>query len=644
MDRRSFLLSAGGGILAGTAVAGAQRQSDARPSSPNILWITCEDISPHLGCYGYPEATTPNLDKLASQGLRYDLAFSVAGVCAPSRSCLITGMYPTTLGTCHMRCNNPPPDDVKCFSEYLRNAGYYCTNNVKTDYNFPAPKNAWDESSKNAHWRNRPDPDQPFFAVFNFTITHESKIGTLPENMKDGDRNLLVDPPHDPAKAEVPPYYPDTPVTRRHWAHYFDLITAMDRQAGEVLQQLEDDGLAENTVVFFYGDHGVGLPRAKRWMYDCGLHVPFIVRWPGQLDEGTSTDRLVSFVDFGPTALSIAGVEIPGHMQGRPFLGKAEAAPRDYIHAARDRMDETYDIIRAVRDHRYKYIRNYEPERAYDQYLTYPESFPVMQEMRRVEKAGELKGPEKLFFRDHKPFEELYDTENDLHEINNLVESSEHAETLQRLRNAMDEWMTRSRDLGCMPEFDLEEWLAHRGAEPAIAAFPAYEHLSNSKTVIFGTPVNDVIDRLNSSDRITRLWAIKTLGLLGKDVEPVLIQALREADVAVAFWAAMAFENYEPRSPQALDALRSAMTEAAMPVRIAAARTLYTVDGPEKTVPVFLEGLQDPNGYVRLRAAEAIDRLGIDTPEVHAALEQTEGDENQYVTRIARHALTAHTR
>lgn len=638
MDRRSFLCAAGGGMLA-AALAQGQEGTAAMPPRPNILWITCEDTSPHLGCYGYAEATTPNLDKLASEGLRYDLAFSVAGVCAPSRSCLITGMYPTSLGTCHMRCNNPPPENVKCFSEYLRNAGYYCTNNVKTDYNFPVPETAWDESSRQAHWRHRPDPDQPFFAVFNFTITHESKIGTLPDDLGEGERKLLVDPPHDPAKADLPPYYPDTPVTRRHWAHYFDLATAMDRQAGDVLRQLEEDGLAENTVVFFFGDHGVGLPRAKRWMWDSGLHVPFIVRWPGQIEPGTSTDRLVSFVDFGPTALSIAGVTVPGHMQGIPFLGTFTRSPREYIFAARDRMDETYDLIRAVRDNRYKYIRNYEPERAYDQYLTYPESFPVMQEMRRVERAGDLKGPETLFFRDRKPLEEFYDTATDPHELNNLADSPEYAEKLDRFRDAMNTWMRTNRDLGAVPEFALEDWLEHRGNDSVTVTAAKYNHLSNAAETIYGMPINDVVDRLNSNDRLTRLWAIKTLGVLGEDAEPILVRAIGEEDSAVAFWAAMALGSYGAHSPASLEALRNAKAEAAMPVRIAAARALYPIDGPKETIPVFLAGLKDPNGFVRLRAAEAIDRLEIDTPEVRAALEATEGDENQYVTRIAKHAL-----
>ncbi|MCC6695026.1 MAG: sulfatase-like hydrolase/transferase [Candidatus Hydrogenedentes bacterium] len=640
MRRRAFLGMAGGAILGSALPGAASAQALAEGQRPNILWITCEDSSPHLGCYGCAEATTPNLDNLASQGLRYDLAFSVAGVCAPSRSCLITGMYPTSLGTCHMRCNNPPPDHVKCFPEYLRNAGYYCTNNVKTDYNFPPPPTAWDDSSKTAHWRNRPDPSKPFFSVFNFTITHESQIGTLPEKMGEGNRKLLVDPPHDPARMELPPYYPDTPVIRQHWAHYFDLLTAMDRQAGEVLKQLEEDGLAENTIVFFFGDHGVGLPRAKRWMYDCGLRVPFIVRWPGTLEAGTTTNRLVSFVDFAPTVLSIAGVTIPEHMQGSPFLGAVEKPAREYVFAARDRMDETYDMIRATRDHRYKYIRNYEPERAYDQYLTYPESFGVMQEMRRVEKAGELKGPELLFFRDHKPLEELYDTQQDPHELNNLAESSDRTELLNHLRAAMDSWMTEIRDLGCVPEFALAEWLAQRDSEEAATQAPPYPEISDSIRSIFGKPVSEYIGQLNSTDRIARLWAIKTLGILGKEVEPILIQALRETDSAVAYWPAMAFENYAPLSPEALDALRSAMAEAAMPVRIAAARTLYKQDGPDSAIPVILAGLEDPNEFVRLRAVEALDHLQITTPEVHAALERAVEDKTEYVPRIAKHALT----
>jgi N-sulfoglucosamine sulfohydrolase len=252
-------------------------------SRPNILWISAEDISPDLGSYGDGYARTPNLDKLASQGVRFAKAFSVAPVCAPSRSAIITGMYATSIGSHHMRSKAVPPAGVKAFPEYLRAAGYYCTNNSKTDYNFEAPPTnappvtVWDESSRNAHWRNRA-LGQPFFAVFNLIVTHESQIRTGKEEFAKNTAGLKPEDRHDPTQAVLPPYYPDTPIVRNDWARYYDLITAMDLQAAELLKQLEEDGVAENTIVFFWGDHGRGLPRAKRWLYDSGIHVPLIVR------------------------------------------------------------------------------------------------------------------------------------------------------------------------------------------------------------------------------------------------------------------------------------------------------------------------------------------------------------------------------
>ena len=330
------------------------------PTRPNILWITTEDMSPDLGCYGDSEARTPNLDRFASEGARFSNAFSISGVCAPSRSALITGMYPTSIGTHHMRSKGVPPPYVKCFTEYLRAAGYYCSNNVKTDYNFDPPLTAWDESSRKAHWRGCAE-GQPFFSVINFTVTHESRIRAEPERFARLTATLTPEDRHDPAKAQLPPYYPDDPIVRRDWANYYDLITAMDYKVGELLAQLEEDGLADNTIVFFYGDHGRGLPRAKRWVYDSGMRVPLMIRWPGKIKPGTVRDDLVSFVDFGATVLSLAGVKIPSYIQGQAFLGEQSAPPRNYVYAARDRMDETYDIIRAVRDKKYKYIRNFEP-------------------------------------------------------------------------------------------------------------------------------------------------------------------------------------------------------------------------------------------------------------------------------------------
>ena len=358
-SRRQFIratgLAAAGGVFAKPPAwaQGAKR--------PNILWISCEDTSPDLGCYGDEYATTPNLDRFATEGARYTRCFSISGVCAPSRSSIITGMYQTTIGTMHMRTRAVPSPEVKCFTEYLRAAGYYCTNNSKTDYQFEPPFTAWDESSTKAHWRNRAK-DQPFFAVMNLTVSHESSIRMPESRRRRGGDRVPPEMRHDPGKAKVPPYYPDTPVTRRDWATYYDTVTAMDMQVADILKELEDDGLADDTIVFFWGDHGRGLPRAKRWIYDSGIHVPLIVRWPGRIEPGSVVEDLVSFVDFGPPVLSLAAVDVPSHMQGQPFLGDQKAAPREYIYASRDRMDEAYDLIRAVRDKRYKYIRNYMPE------------------------------------------------------------------------------------------------------------------------------------------------------------------------------------------------------------------------------------------------------------------------------------------
>ncbi|HEX5105036.1 MAG TPA: sulfatase, partial [Pirellulaceae bacterium] len=311
---------------------------------PNILWISLEDISPNLGCYGDEYAVTPNIDRLAAEGCRYTQAFSHAGVCAPTRSGIITGMYPTSIGTHYMRCKGVPPSHVKCFTEYLRSRGYYCTNDNKTDYNFDSPLTAWDDNRKGAHWRNRPSKETPFFCVINLTTTHESQIRLPEAQLENRRKTLSADELHDPAKAPLPPYYPDTPVVRRDVANYYDNLTWTDREVGRILKQLADDGLADSTIVFFWGDHGWGMPRGKRWIYDSGIRVPLVVRWPGQLQPGSASDELVAFVDLAPTMLSLAGAPIPKHLQGQAFLGEQKAPPREYIYAARDRMDETLDI------------------------------------------------------------------------------------------------------------------------------------------------------------------------------------------------------------------------------------------------------------------------------------------------------------
>ncbi len=307
LTRRSLLGVGAAAFLPGPRAVAAER--------PNILWLSCEDTSPDLGCYGDAYAHTPNLDRLAREGALYRYAFATYPVCAPSRSSIITAMYPATIGTHHMRSQGVPPPYVKCFTEYLRAAGYYCTNNVKTDYNFPAPLTAWDECSNRAHYRNRP-PGRPFFAVFNNTVTHESQIRAAPEVFAKQTARLKPEERHDPAKAVLPPYYPDTPVVRRDWANYYDLVTAMDYWIGDWLEQLEREGLAENTVVFFWGDHGRGLPRAKRWPYDSGTRVPLIIRWPGRIKAGAVSNLPWAFWDFLPTAADLAGAECPKGIDG----------------------------------------------------------------------------------------------------------------------------------------------------------------------------------------------------------------------------------------------------------------------------------------------------------------------------------------
>ena len=292
---------------------------------PNILWISTHDINPHLGAYAgvYPgaeAAVTPNLDRLAAEGARFDRAFATAPVCAPARSSIVTGMFPTAIGTMHMRTRAVPPPEVRLLPEYFREAGYYVTNNWFTDFQVEVPAPAYDDCSPTAHWRNRPDPGRPFFAEFHGLITHESQIYLDDDEFAQRTSHVPQEARHDPDTVTLPPYHPDTPVFRRSWARYLDLITEMDHGVGELLAQLEEDGLAEDTIVVFWSDHGLGMPRGKRWAYDSGLHEPLIMRWPGVVAPGTVRDELVHVMDLAPTMLAAAGIAVPEHMQAVPFL------------------------------------------------------------------------------------------------------------------------------------------------------------------------------------------------------------------------------------------------------------------------------------------------------------------------------------
>ena len=470
VTRRRFLHAAAGttGALLIGGRSLAQRSGASAPQArPNILWISCEDISPHLGCYGDPVARTANLDRLAAEGMRFEHVYTVCPVCAPNRSGIITGMYPTTIGTHHMRTTHKaedlptpysacPPPYVKTFTEYLRAAGYYCTNRSKTDYQFATPVTAWDECGNKAHYRHRPDKKQPFFAVFNFTTTHESKNWPDPETT-------------DPAAVPVPPYYPDTLTVRKDIARLYDNIAQMDRQAGQVLKELHDEGLADNTIVFFWSDHGDGLPRAKRWPYDSGTHVPMIVRWPGVVKPGRVNDDLISSIDLGPTVLSLAGVPVPAHMQGQAFLGPQKKPPRQYVVSTRDRFDQAYDMVRSVRDKQYRYVRNYYPNQPYIIWVPYRNRGPAMQEMLRLHAEGKLEGPQKLWFRDRRPPEELFDGHKDPHHIHNLADDPDYAPVLERMRATLDRWRLETEDLGDISELEMVNRWYPGGVQPQTA-------------------------------------------------------------------------------------------------------------------------------------------------------------------------------
>lgn len=436
-------------------VAPAPRTAELAENQPNILWISCEDISPNLGCYGDAYASTPNLDLLASQGVRFTQAFTPAGVCAVVRTGIITGMYPISFGGQHMRTTIDFPKNVQPFPVYLREAGYFCTNKSKTDYQSDVEMDAtWDRHGANhSDWRDRAQ-GQPFFSVINLTVSHESQIRHGAKTHEAILAGLSEEQRHDPELAApfLPPIYPNTPEARKDWAWYADNISEMDRQVGEILDRLESDGLADNTVVIFWSDHGRGLPRGKRWIYDSGVHIPLIVRWPKHLQGGRTNDELVSTQDLTPTTLALAGVKPKSYMHGRVFVGedRQKAPQRLFFH--RDRMDEVYELMRATRDHQFKYIRNFEPERTYAQHIDYMDMMPTLVDLRQMHADGQLNEVQELFFRSRKPIEELYNVVADPHEINNLADDPAYKDKLNEMRTAVEQWQVEIGDLGLIPE------------------------------------------------------------------------------------------------------------------------------------------------------------------------------------------------
>ena len=450
---------------------------------PNIVWISTHDINPDLGCYagvwpGAEYARTPHLDALAARGIRFDNAFAAAPICAPARSAILTGCYPTAIGTMHMRSKAVPPPEVRLLPEVLRQAGYYCTNNWFTDFQIDLPEVAFDDCSPTAHWRNRPDDDTPFFAVFHGMATHESQLYLDDDAFAAATSHVHADDRHDPAAAPLPPYYPDDETFRTAWARYADLITEMDQWAGGILAELDADGLLDDTIVVFWSDHGKGMPRAKRWPNESGLREPLIVSWPGRLPAGRAATGLAHTMDLAPTMLALAGLPIPEGMHGVPLFDADRspvAEPNQYIFGGRDRQGEADDRSRTARD------RRYHPDKPAMIHTEYPDHLDTWAAFRRLasdecqqrargERPSRMTAAQRAVVAQSKPAEELYDITADPHEVDNLAARAEFRDDLDRLRAALDRWIARYGDLGALAEADLEEQWRPGGRRRATAS------------------------------------------------------------------------------------------------------------------------------------------------------------------------------
>jgi N-sulfoglucosamine sulfohydrolase len=547
----------------------------ARPEHPNILWLVSEDNDPFLRCYGDKFVQTPNLDQMASDGVLYLNAFANAPVCAPSRATLITGMYASTLGTLHMRSRYPVPPDVKFYCDYLREAGYYCMNPTKTDYNIAGnDKKHWD---KGGSWKDAP-AGKPWMLVLNSMITHESAL-----------HGSVVHPEYLKEPFSLPPYHPDTPEIRSNWVEYYHDVTKMDAWVGSLLDKLKADGLADDTIVFYYSDHGGILPRSKRFVYDSGLHVPLIIRFGKSFQDlapappGTKLDRIVSFVDITPSLLSVAGIDPPQNYQGTAFFGPKSGAERQYAFGFRGRMDERYDLSYAVRDKQYRYIHNYMPHRIYGQHLWYLWKMPATVSWENDYRAGGCNADQSAFWQP-KPTEEIYNEAADPYEVKNLIDYPEGRKVLDRMRHALREQMLANHDGGIIPEPEMID-RAHGDA--------IYTMTHDDSRY----PVARVLD---AADVATQ-----------RDPEsvPHLIELMKDPDAAVRYWAAVGCSIRQNAAREAAPALVPLLKDSSPSVRIAAAEALCWVGHADEGLPALVREL-DGKEFDVLFALNSLEALG----------------------------------
>ena len=548
-----------------------------KANRPNIIWITSEDNSPLLGCYGDELATTPHLDNLARQGVLYENAFANAPVCAPARFTILTGMYASAMGTEGMRSRYRIPEFVKPLPTYLREAGYYCTNNFRTDYNYAVDdRSLWDECSVKATYKNRA-PGQPFFHVINFLESHESRLHMPLKKLT-----------YKPEDMILPPYHPDTKELRNDWAKYYDRVKQMDARVGEVLAELKTEGLSRNTIVFYYSDHGGVVTRSKRYLFDTGTHVPLIVRFPKKYEHlapgkaGSRTDQVVSFVDLLPTVLSLAGLEVPEYLQGHAFLGEQKSGKQEYAYLFRGRMDERFDLVRAVRGKRFKYIRNYMPHRIYGQHIGYLWKAKGTKSWEKEYLAGRCNDLQSRFWGSKAP-EELYDTTVDPWEVNNLALDPRYQKQLLEMRKANQQHIPEFKDPGFIPEgmrgyYESKEIPYHLVREQN---FSMEKVLETAEMATFGKveDLPEIRKRLKSKNPVIRYWAAIGCVILGEKAMPAKKELLMQLD---------------DDTPD---------------VRIAAAEALAKLGEAEVAVATLISLSFHHNPMVVLQAASALDDL-----------------------------------
>jgi len=589
-------------LLIGLLLVGCQENVEETTTNsatpPNIVWINTEDISPALGCYGDTFAITPNIDKMAASGLVYRNSFATAPICAPSRSCFITGVYATSLGTQHLRSEINLPPEIEAFPKTLQQAGFFTSNYGKTDFNF-SPDGCWTYWEQDeAPWRQRKE-GQSFFSMFVLGGTHEGaannpgKYEAITQDLPDSLR-------HDPNEVQIPPYYPDTEAVRRLWARYYDLITNMDRQVGRIMQNLEDDGLLDNTIVFFFSDHGYGMPRYKRWLYSSGLAVPLVIHLPKQYEhlspkpQGSEIQDFVSFVDYAPTVFELLGVPIPSYMQGRPFLGDSLPGRTNMVFGARSRADDMYEVSRCVRTEEFMYIRHYQPHREYLQpgYI-FGDQKMMLKELRSLHNAGRLSGEPAEMWQ-QKPVEELYDLRKDPYELNNLAANTDYAQQKASLKKELDNWMLTTRDAGLF--FEPEMMRRSEGSSP-------YE----------------MVRSLSDQEYLHILEAANKVGKAGL---AALMPLLSDDEPMVRFWGVQGLMQLEVLSSAALEKTNSLLNDNSPTVQIAAAELLLMHQNSPEAVEVLGKWVQDDSPTTALYAARTIQMVGKQAAPLQPIIEQ----------------------